>query len=981
MPELGKIAGKRIASLSDQAAAGPMDDVLSFASSHAVGLHLAGNSDQFLGADRPNSDRDFFILPASEGETAQPYLHETAGSIDFSFVANSAASSAADEAAAAPAVQSETPVAAGSTSVSSSGNPYIDGVLSGLKWNGPVTYSFPDSPSDYANPYTGGSSEPSDAGFAQISTQQMQAIAHILEGTAGGPGTIFGSLESVTNLNFTNLGAGAGGADIMIAQSPDANPTAYAYYPSGSAAGGDVWFGAAHDYSNPILGTYDYLTAIHELGHTVGLKHGHETGGPGNTAVPADHDDLEFTVMTYRSYLNGPITGYTNERYGYPQTYMMLDIAALQYMYGADFNTNASNTTYTWSPTTGEMFVNGVGQGAPGGGIAGSANRVFLTIWDGGGNDTYDMSNYTNNVTIDLTPGSWSITSDTQRANLGANHFAQGTVYNAMQFNGDARSLIDNAIGGSGDDTITGNSGANILNGGAGNDTLNGGGGNDTLSGDTGADTMIGAAANDTYYVDNAGDVVVENAGAGSDTVWSSVSYTLANNVEILALLGSASINATGNGLDNELYGNNGDNVLNGAGGADRMNGYGGNDTYFVDNAGDVVAENANEGNDTVWSSVSYTLSNNVEILALLGSASINAVGNGSDNELYGNNGDNVLNGAGGADHMYGAGGNDTYFVDNAGDSAVENANEGNDTVWSSASYTLLDNVEILALLGSASINATGNGSDNELSGNNGDNVLGGAGGADRMYGYGGNDTYFVDNAGDVVAENAGAGNDTVWSSASYTLSANVETLALLGSASINAAGNGSDNELDGNNGDNVLNGSGGADRMNGYGGNDTYFVDNAGDVVSENANAGNDTVWSSVNYTLAANAETLALLGSASINATGNGSDNFVFGNNGDNILNGGGGADTLNGAGGNDTFVFNRGEASGDTVWDFAGNGAAAGDQLEFIGYGTAAQGASFLQLDATHFIINSADALTHEIIMLSTAPTVHPSDYFFV
>ena len=425
MPKLGKILGNRIADLSDQAAAGSMDDILGFASPDATGLYFAGYNNQSLAAEGPDSlERDFFILPASEAtETAQPAFHEAAGStLDsvFLVVGNFGTSAAPDGAAAAsPVAQPQTPVAAGSTSVGSSGNPYIDGVLSGLKWNGPVTYSFPDSPADYANPYTGGNGEPSHAGFAQVSTQQMQAIAHILEGTAGGPGTIFSSVESFTNLDFTNLGAGAGGADIMIAQSPDANPTAYAYYPSSLPPGGDVWFGNNYNYRNPVLSTYDYMTAIHELGHTLGLKHGQETGGPGNTAVPADRDDLEFTAMTYRSYLNGPITGYTNEQFGYPQTFMMLDIAALQFMYGADFNANSGSTTYTWSPTTGEMSLNGVGQGAPGGGIGGSANRVFLTIWDGGGNDTYDLSNYTNNMTLDLTPGSWSLTATEQRANLG----------------------------------------------------------------------------------------------------------------------------------------------------------------------------------------------------------------------------------------------------------------------------------------------------------------------------------------------------------------------------------------------------------------------------------------------------------------------------------------------------------------------------------------------------------------------------------
>ena len=376
-------------------------------------------------------------------------------------------------------VSSDILASAGSTSVGPSGNQYIDGLLSKTKWSGnSLTYSFPDSPTDYAFPYDSG--EPTRAGFAQVSLAQMQAVRHFVEGIAGGPGSIYNPIESFTNLNFTELAVGSGGADIMLAQSPAANPTAYAYYPSNSANGGDVWFGNNNNYRNPLLGTYSYETHLHEVGHTVGLKHGQETTVFG--ALPADRDDLEFSVMTYRSYLGAPTSGgYTNEQYGYPQTYMMYDIAALQYMYGADFSYNNNDTVYVWSPTSGEMFVNGVGQGAPGGGIGGAANRTFLTVWDGGGTDTYYMGNYSTNVTINLNPEAWSVTSDSQLAYLGSGHYAQGNVYNAMQYNGDPRSLIENAVGGSGNDIIVGSAYANVLVGGAGNDLINGLGGNDTV--------------------------------------------------------------------------------------------------------------------------------------------------------------------------------------------------------------------------------------------------------------------------------------------------------------------------------------------------------------------------------------------------------------------------------------------------------------------------------------------------------------------
>src|SRR5882757_10290799 len=171
---------------------------------------------------------------------------------------------------------------------------------------------------------------------------------------------------------------------------------------------------------------------------------------------------------------------------------MANDILALQTLYGANFTTHQENTVYSWSPATGQEFINGVGQGVPGGGTAGaSANRVFMTVWDGNGIDTYDLSNYATGVTINLNPGASSITSTTQIAYLGNGHYAQGNVYNAYLYNNDARSYIDDAIGGAGNDSLTGNAIANNLNGGAGNDTLAGGAGNDTIIGGSGTDTAV----------------------------------------------------------------------------------------------------------------------------------------------------------------------------------------------------------------------------------------------------------------------------------------------------------------------------------------------------------------------------------------------------------------------------------------------------------------------------------------------------------
>ena len=179
-----------------------------------------------------------------------------------------------------------------------------------------------------------------------------------------------------------------------------------------------------------------------------------------------------------------------------------------------------------------------------------------------------------------------------------------------------------------------------------------------------------------------------------------------------------------------------------------------------------------------------------------------------------------------------------------------------------SVTYTLGANVENLVLTGVAAINGTGNALNNILTGNAGNNTLDGGLGADLMAGGLGNDIYVVDNAGDVVSEAAGAGTDTVRSSVTYTLGANVENLMLTGVAAINGTGNALNNILTGNAGNNTAGRRARRRPHGGRAGNDTYVVDNAGDVVSEAASAGTDTVQSSVTYTLGDNVENLTLTG-----------------------------------------------------------------------------------------------------------------------
>jgi Ca2+-binding RTX toxin-like protein len=494
----------------------------------------------------------------------------------------------------------------------------------------------------------------------------------------------------------------------------------------------------------------------------------------------------------------------------------------------------------------------------------------------------------------------------------------------------------------------TGNALVNILIGNAANNVLDG---------KAGADTMSGGKGNDTYYVDDVGDTVTELTGEGTDTIISSVAINLSTgsfagqeieNVTLAA--GAGGINATGNSLANILTGNEGSNTLDGKGGADTMIGGNGSDTYIVDDAGDKVTEGAGLAGDidTVEASISYALGANLENLTLTGSANINGTGNTLANTITGNSGNNRLDGGAGADTLAGGLGDDTYVIDNVGDTVTENAGEGTDTVISSVAIDLqagnwpAQEIENVTLTGTAALSVNGNALDNVITGNAGANTLygddgsdtldGGAG-ADLLVGGDGNDTYIVDNVGDQAIEtNSSGGTDLVKSSVTFTLGANVENLTLTGSANINGTGNGLANVITGNSGANVLNGGSGDDTMAGGLGNDTYYVDSAGDVVTENAGEGTDTIISTLSFSLAAlpNIENLTLLDAAGVStATGNAADNILTGNASDNVLDGGAGADTMIGGAGNDTYIVDN--AGDKVVESIAGSAGGTSDEVD--------------------------------------------------
>jgi serralysin len=386
------------------------------------------------------------------------------------------------------------------------------------------------------------------------------------------------------------------------------------------APGGDLWInpeGPGGDWSP---GGADFFAAIHETGHALGLKHLFD----GLVTLTGPHDSRQYSVMSYvhhpYSYLG--LDGGGKDLYVEPSTPMLLDVAAVQYLYGVNTTHAAGNDLYHFDPLT----------------------PFIATIWDAGGRDTISASGYLADCVIDLGAGQFSSLRFADAASGGG----PGGVlaYDGSLNLGIAFGVtIEAAIGGRGDDMLTGNGAANLLLGGQGDDALDGGDGFDLAS-------YLGATGAVQVDLSLAG--TQDTGGAGADSL-----------VRIEGLLGSR--------FDDDLKGDGEANLLNGRGGADRMEGGLGNDRYLVDDPGDQVIETGDEpaagGIDTVISWLaSYTLDANVE----------NLVGSGGAEQLAGNSVANRIAGRDGNDLLQGAAGQDT-LVGGAGDDALAG---GDDLDW-----------------------------------------------------------------------------------------------------------------------------------------------------------------------------------------------------------------------------------------------------------------------------------------------------------
>lgn len=638
--------------------------------------------------------------------------------------------------------------------------------------------------------------------------------------------------------------------------------------------GSDLWFYGTNRTPTPPFGADSLVgTAGND---TFVISTGDDTivGGTGTDTLVGDLDLSGQTSLGVSYYLG---SGWVSETSSYNAITTGLAGAATRYILRLGDYADETDTTGI------EQFqINLTG-----------TTRDDLLIWQnstrmhgGAGNDAFyaNWSALTTAVVWNNDPNATVTVNNTSLAGLERLVISTGA----------GADRISNLLA-QGNDEISTGTGNDMIASGAGNDTLDGGAGSDTLDGGEGSDRMVGGDGDDVYYVDNTGDQVIESnsniATGGNDWVYSSVTHTLAANVENLRLTGSGATNGSGSAGNNTLLASAGDNVLDGLGGIDTLL-YSDAATGVTVNLALTTAQSTGgSGIDTIRSF--ENLGGSAYADQLTGSNGANMIDGGAGND--------TLAGGGGVDTLAGGLGDDSYVYDGT-DLIVELPGEGIDEVQASASHILGAHLENLRLLGAAAINATGNESDNVLFANAGDNVLDGSAGNDTASYAQAETAVTVSLLSTAAQTTGGSGSDTLLSIENLTGSTFDDSLSGNGTNNLLTGAAGSDyldglkgnDTLEGGDGDDTLVGGAGNDTLIGGAGNDVYALQGA-DAVLEDLGAGIDEVRTSGSYGIGANIENVRLQGTGNPNVSGNGLNNIIHANVGNNVLNGAGGVDTV--------------------------------------------------------------------------------------